>query len=129
MMFNDLRFIRFWFVLGWVFVIAAMVLSLMPLQQITMPSWNDKFEHAMGYLLLTLWFCGLYRRQRYWVVALWMFAMGILVEILQGMMHLGRQADIRDIYADILGIGLAVFLAITPLGRWPYWFEKLVPKA
>lgn len=129
MMFNDLRFIRFWFVLGWVFVIAAMVLSLMPLQQITMPSWNDKFEHAMGYLLLTLWFCGLYQRQRYWVVALWMFAMGILVEILQGMMHLGRQADIRDIYADILGIGLAVFLAITPLGRWPYWFEKLVPKA
>lgn len=129
MMFNDLRFIRFWFVLGWVFVIAAMVLSLMPLQQITMPSWNDKFEHAMGYLLLTLWFCGLYRRQRYWVVALWMFAMGILVEILQGMMHLGRQADIRDIYADIIGIGGAVFLAITPLGRWPYWFEKLVPKA
>ena len=129
MMFNDLRFIRFWFVLGWVFVVAAMVLSLMPLQQVTMPSWNDKIEHAMGYFLLTLWFCGLYRRQRYWVVALWMLAMGVLVEILQGMMHLGRQAEIMDIYADILGIGIAIFLAITPLGRWPYWFEKLVPKS
>lgn len=129
MMFNDLRFIRFWFVLGCVFVAAAMVLSLMPLQQVTMPSWNDKFEHTMGYFLLSLWFCGLYRRQRYWVVALWMFAMGVLVEMLQGMMHLGRQADIKDIYADILGIGIAIILAMTPLGRWSYWFEKLVPKA
>lgn len=128
MMFNDLRFIRFWLVLGWFFVAVAMVLSLMPLQQITMPSWNDKFEHTMGYLLLTLWFCGLYRRQGYWRVALWMLAMGVLIEILQGMMRLGRQADIQDIYADIFGIGAAIFLAITPLGRWPYWFEKLVTR-
>jgi hypothetical protein len=124
----DLRFGRFWFVFGWVFVATAMVLSLIPSRTIPMPSWNDKFEHALGYLLLTLWFCGIYRRRSYGFVALWMLAMGILVELLQGMMHLGRKADIHDVYADILGIGIAVLLALTPLGRWPFWLEKLVPK-
>ena len=54
--------------------------------------------------------------------------MGVLVEVLQGMMQLGRQADIYDVYADIVGISGAVLLALTPLGRWPNWVEKLIPK-
>ena len=125
---GDLRFSWMWLVLGWVFVIAAIALNLMPLQTISMPSWNDKFEHTLGYLLLTFWFCGIYQRNRYWLIASWMLGMGVLVEVLQGMMHLGRQADIYDVYADIVGISGALLLALTPLGRWPYWVEKLLSK-
>jgi VanZ family protein len=128
-MLQDLRFGRFWLVFGWLSVAAAMVLSLIPIATVTMPNWNDKLQHAVGYFLLTFWFCGIYPRRNYWIVGLAMMGMGIVVEILQGAMQLGRQADTRDLVADAVGIVPALLLALTPLGRWPRWLEAFVPRA
>jgi VanZ family protein len=129
MMLQDLRFGRFWLVFGWLSVMVAMILSLAPTTVVELPDWNDKVEHCLGYFLLTFWFCSIYPRQRYWVVGLYMLGMGILVEVLQGVMQLGRQADVRDLVADVIGIAPALLLALTPLGRWPRWFEALVPRS
>ena len=82
----------------------------------------------LGYFLLTFWFCGIYPRRSYWKVGLAMLGMGLLVEILQGAMHLGRQADVRDLIADVIGIAPAILLSLTPLGRWPRWLEVLVAR-
>ncbi len=122
----DLRYGRFWLIFGWVSVAAAMFLSLMPITMAKMPDWNDKVEHAFGYFLLTFWFCGIYPRNRFWVVALSMLGMGAAVEVLQGAMQLGRHADVRDLLADIIGIVPAVLLALTPLNHWPRWIEALI---
>ena len=127
-MLQDLRFGRFWLVFGWVSVAAAMVLSLVPVTTVQLPDWNDKYEHAAGYFLLTFWFCSIYPLQRSWVVGLAMMGMGLLVEILQGLMQLGRQADAMDLVADAIGIVPALLLALTPLRRWPRWLEALVPR-
>lgn len=124
----DLRYGRFWLVFGWVSVTVAMILNLAPATIVEMPGWNDKVEHSLGYFLLTLWFCGIYPRKRFWVVMLAMFGMGIAVEILQGAMHLGRHADVRDLVADLGGIVPAVLLALTPMGHWPRWIEALIPR-
>ena len=125
-MLSDLRYGRFWLVFGWVSVAAAMVLSLMPPAVVELPDWNDKLEHAAGYFLLTFWFCGIYPRHRYWAVGLAMLGMGILVEVLQGVMHMGRQADAKDLLADLIGIVPALLLSLTPLRYWPRWIEALV---
>lgn len=128
-MLSDLRFARFWLVFGWVSVLAAFYFSLAPVSQLKLPDWNDKIEHSAGYFLLTFWFCGIYPRQRYWKVGLAMLGMGALVEIMQGLMHMGRHADVQDLVADLAGIVPALLLALTPLGRWPRWLEALVPRA
>ena len=128
-MLSELRFARFWLVFGWVSVALAMYLSLAPITAIRVPDWNDKIEHCLGYFLLTFWFCGIYPRSHYWKVGLAMLGMGVLVEVLQGAMQLGRQADLMDIVADIAGIVPAVLLALTPLGRWPRWVEAVIPHA
>jgi VanZ family protein len=129
MMLPDLRYGRFWLIFGWVSVLAALYLSLAPITEMNLPAWNDKLEHAFGYFLLTFWFCGIYPRRQYWLVGLAMFGMGILVEVLQGAMQLGRQADVRDLIADTIGIVPAMLLSLTPLGRWPRWLEALVVRA
>lgn len=116
---------RLWLVLGWIAVIVALVLNLMPSVTLHGVPLNDKIEHTVGYLLLTLWFCGIYPRARYWVIALGFLVMGIVVEILQGAMHWGRSEDFRDVIADMVGIALGLGLAAAGLSQWPRWIEQL----
>jgi VanZ family protein len=79
---------------------------------------NDKFMHVAGYFSLTFWFTGIYPRSRYTTIAGLLFAMGIAVEVLQGLMHIGRTADIRDIAANSIGIAFGITGAIALLGGW-----------
>jgi hypothetical protein len=56
-------------------------------------------------------------------------AIGGVIELLQGAMGLGRDAEWLDLVADTLGVALGLVLVLTPLGRWARWFESLVAKA
>lgn len=124
---SDLRHARIWSGIGWVGVIAATTLSLMPHTVLHGNSLNDKLEHAAGYALLTIWFCGIYPRSRYWVVAAGFLLMGITIEALQGGMRWGRQGDVYDVYANAAGIALGVLLArVTPAGHWARRVETLL---
>lgn len=127
-MLQDLRFARFWLVFGWISVIAALIVCILPARMVEVPGVNDKFEHALGYVLLTLWFCGIYPRRKYWAIALGYLLFGILIELLQGAMNWGRHADIHDVYADAAGIAIGLIIALTPVGRWPKWIEALIPR-
>ena len=124
-MLTDLRFARFWLVCGWLSVAAALVVCLLPPRMVAVANVNDKVEHTAGFVLLTLWFCGIYPRSKYWRIVLCYLLFGVLIELLQGAMHVGRNADIHDVYADTTGVVLGVVLALTPLGRWPKWIEAL----
>lgn len=124
---KSLRFARMWLVIGWVAVFVALYLNLMPARMLTVTVVNDKFEHTLGYVLLTTWFCGIYSRSRYWLIAAAFCVMGVLVEVLQGAMHVGRMADVRDVIADVFGIVIGLGLSLTLLGEWPRWLETLIP--
>ncbi len=66
-----LAYPRFWFFAGVTLVIAVLIGSLLPGDYVARAMvWNDKVTHALAYTGLTLWFTGVYARQRYPWVAL-----------------------------------------------------------
>jgi VanZ family protein len=123
-----LRFPHVWLALGWLFVALALFFSLIPNGIPGTEHLNDKFMHVCGYLALTLWFTGIYRRSRYLLIAFGLLIMGILVELLQGAMNVGRMAEVRDVYADGIGIAMGVALALAVVGGWAQrvesWFRS-----
>ena len=112
-----------WLGLGWTFIVCAITLSLIPGQKLPHTGVSDKFEHALAYALLTLWFAGIYPRSSYWRVGIGMFALGIAVEIAQGAMPFGREMDFRDVVANSIGIALGLVTAYVGLGGWAQRIE------
>lgn len=127
-MLRELRFARFWLFGGLIAALAAFVVCILPAPMVELPGANDKVEHMLGYVLLTLWFCGIYPRSKYWIIAVAYLAFGVSIELVQGAMNWGRHADLKDVYADASGIVVGLLLGLTPLRRWPLWLEAWVPR-
>jgi len=124
-----LRFPRLWLGLGWAAVVFAIVVCLVPVTKLPNANLSDKTEHFTAYLLLSLWFAGIYPRTRYWVIASGLLALGVLIEFAQGAMHLGRHADALDVVANSTGIIAGLTLSWLGLGGWAQWVELLLSKA
>ena len=124
-----LRHPRLWLVSGWTLVILSFIANLVPAHDLPqMGGISDKFEHAVGYLVLALWFAGIYPKSRYPLIGFALLIMGIVIEALQGAMHVGREADLRDVYANIVGIVCGLTLALAWLGGWAQRLESLTRK-
>lgn len=114
-----LRHPRVWLVSGWTLVILAIIASLVPSHDLpTLGGISDKWEHVVGYGVLTLWFAGMYPKSHYPMIGFALLVMGIVIEGLQGAMHVGREADLRDVYANTLGVVCGLTLALAWLGGW-----------
>lgn len=125
----SLRFPRLWLGLGWFAVALAILVCLVPTSQLPQPpNLSDKTEHFIAYLLLSVWFAGIYSRNRYWVIALGLMIMGVLIEFAQSTMGLGRYGDIRDVIANCSGVLAGLLLCWFGLGNWIQWVESLVSK-
>src|SRR3954449_8890448 len=66
----------------------------------------DKAEHAAAWAVLTGAGLLLSTRRR-WAIGVFAFGFGVVIEVLQATMGLGRDGDWRDLVADSLGIGAA----------------------
>lgn len=125
-----LRHGRAWLVISWTIVAIAVIFCLLPMNRLPLPSsLNDKMEHTVAYVLLSLWFAGIYPRSRYPIIAISLFFMGVGIEFAQGAMHLGRQADFRDVIANSSGIVVGLMLAFVGLGGWAQWVESWVRRS
>ena len=124
----SLRYPRLWLTLGWAAVIFAIVVCLVPVSQLPQPGVSDKTEHFLAYLLLSLWFGGIYPRSRYWIIGIGLCVMGIAIEFAQGAMQLGRQADAADVFANSTGIVAGLVLCLIGLGGWAQRVESLLSK-
>lgn len=114
-----LRYPRLWLLSGWTLVVLAIIVSVLPVHRLPHPSGvDDKVEHMVGYAVLSLWFAGIYPKSRYMIIAIGLFVMGVAIEWAQGAMHLGRQADVRDVVANTAGILSGLTLALVWLGGW-----------
>lgn len=119
----NLRLARLWWAVGWGMVLYITVCCLEPARYVPNLHLWDKAEHALAFFGMSLWFGGLVRRSRYPVIAALMLVFGGAIEIAQGVMGLGRDADILDWVADAVGIASALSLLYLGLGGWARWIE------
>jgi len=98
--------------------VLLLVLSLLPGDVVPSPfAHADKLEHIAAYAVLSVLWAGTLSAWRVapgpvWsIAALSAFGFGLVIELLQGVMQLGRIADCGDLLANALGIllGYVVF--------------------
>jgi VanZ family protein len=119
----SLRFPRLWSALGWLLVIGVVVGSLLPGSSIEFVTVDDKLLHAGTYTLLMLWFSGLYRRGLYVVIAAALAALGVALDLLQGLTST-RSFDWYDVVADFGGVLVGCALAFWVVGGWCERIER-----
>jgi VanZ family protein len=120
----ELRYGRLWMLGGICLLIGITLLSLMPGEQLpTVRVW-DKLLHILAYVALAFWFASITVRRSHAWVATGLMVYGVLIELTQGQMSLGRQADLFDLGANAVGIAGGLLIALTPLGRWASWLES-----
>jgi VanZ family protein len=120
----NVRYGKLWLAAGWALIISAVIVCLLPAQELPTTGLSDKWEHFVCYAVLTSFFAGLYPRTSYWKIVLSFIAMGIAIEFAQGAMHLGRQADITDVIANSIGVVIGLLLSLAGLGRWAQWIDS-----
>ena len=116
----------FWYVCGVAMVIIVLVTCLVPSEALPSVNLNDKLEHMTAYLGLAVWFGGLLPPRRYFGLLLCLLALGAGIEILQGMMNLGRNAEWKDFFADAAGALLGLLICLAGLRHWASWIELRV---
>jgi hypothetical protein len=121
---TTLRHARLWYLLGIGLTLTVIVASLVPARDLPHVRVSDKVEHFVAYGSLALWFGGLLPLRKYPWLALALLALGGGIEITQGLMGLGREADWRDFYADAWGTALGLGLCLAGLRHWVRWLEQ-----
>ena len=115
-MLKPLRRARLWLALWWCGVAAVVLCSLVPaflLPQV--PSGGDKLEHFSAYALLAAAAVQLFTARQALVRAgTGLVAMGIALEIAQGLFTTTRQMDLHDAMANTLGVVAGLLTLLAP---------------
>lgn len=114
-----------WYIIGVLMTLFVIVSCLVPARDLPRLPISDKIEHALAYFGLAAWFGGLLRLRDYGWLVLALLALGAGIEVAQGAMGLGRTADIKDFYADAVGVAIGVGLCLLGLRHWAVWMERL----
>ena len=109
--------------LGWLLVLGVIVGSLLPGPSLPDVAFNDKLQHAGAYCLLMVWFAGLYRHGLYPLIAAGLFALGLGLDLLQGLTST-RSLELTDIAADLAGIAVGFAISQWLLGGWCQRLEQ-----
>ena len=125
-----LRHVRRWQMASLVILLVVLIAALMPavwywddrVKGLAFFQSVDKWMHGVTFLILTVWFAGLYRTQSYWRVALGLLAFGLFIELCQRMVSY-RTADWLDVGADAAGIVAGLVIALAGMGGWGLRFE------
>lgn len=113
-----LRYPRVWLAAGWGLVAAVCGGSLLPATTVgAVGTIHDKLLHAGSYLVLMLWFAGLYPRRRHGMIAALLLGLGVVLELLQGTVT-SRQAEAMDVVANAAGLLTGLALSMFLLEGW-----------
>ena len=121
----ELRYARAWRAASIALLVSVLAATLMPAiwfdsSRVQVASWlahADKWTHLLAFVVLTVWFAGLYRRRSYWRPALGLLAFGALIELCQGAVGY-RSAEWLDLAADGAGILAGLGIAWLGAGGW-----------
>jgi hypothetical protein len=113
---RKLKFIKVWLAIGFLLigVICFLTLTPSPPDMGDFPE-SDKIGHLAAYSIMMLWFGFIYvHRKRYIRVGLAFIAMGIVLEMIQGMLGY-RSFSCLDMGANACGVMIGWLLAKTRL--------------
>jgi glycopeptide antibiotics resistance protein len=124
---RPLRFIYWWLSGGILLIAATAYLTLSPMSVLgdLATSVSDKFGHFIAFFVMMSWFCGVYPRGNWRLVALALLVFGIAIELVQGQLPY-RSAEVADVMFDALGIVIGWFFAGLGFGRWTQMIETTV---
>ncbi|WP_090836376.1 VanZ family protein [Olleya namhaensis] len=100
------------------YTVVIIVLSLATISDISIiPDNNDKVNHAIAHFIFVgLWFLSFYfylnksKKQALKMAFISAFLFGIVIEILQHTLTESRQADYKDVIANVVGALIAVLI-------------------
>ena len=128
---GKLRFTLYWTLIGVVYVAAVAYMSLVPdppSDVLPFPE-SDKVVHLSVYAFLMLWFGQIYHeRPVALLIASGLVALGILLEILQGVSGC-RTFGYMDITANTLGVIFGFSIARTRFGGLLYGLEMFLVRS
>lgn len=114
-----MTFNRFLWLVGFLLIGVVLYYCLIPGPQVPKMPFNDKIEHFAAHFALAAWFAGLVPRRGWWKILLGLVVLGVSIEIAQGLMHDGRDADFRDELANFCGAVAGLGASWVGLARWP----------
>jgi len=120
---RPLRFRYLWLFGGLCLIGLVLYTTLMPSSALPITVTNDKAAHAITFVILMVWFCGIFKLRFVPLVAVALLLFGILIELLQQSLAY-RSAELADGLADIAGIALGWVLAVSGLQHWVEWVES-----
>ncbi len=82
----------------------------------------DKWLHCITFVILAVWFAGLYRPGSYWRIGVGLILFGLFIEACQQLVAY-RSAEMFDVAADIAGIVVGLVIAAAGLGGWSLRLE------
>ena len=92
------------------FITFISLVSLKGMTQIKMEN-SDKLGHFLAYFLLSLsWFSALKNKFNNNLIIILLISYGIIIEVLQEVLTVHRQADFKDVLANSIGVILAYLL-------------------
>ena len=115
---QPLKFRRLWVTLGVALLVLVIYLCLEPADGGGASRINDKLAHFLAFFALAGWFAALVERRFYWLIALGMLSVGGLIEVAQGLMALGRTADLLDFVADGAGVSAGILINLLIRDSW-----------
>ena len=126
----ELHYGRVWRGVSIVLLILVLAATLMPaiwfwsdrVRLLSIIGGVDKWAHFGAFLVLALWFSGLYRVRSYWRIAIGLLAFGVLIELCQRAVGY-RSAEWLDVVANVLGITTGLLLGWLGFGGWCQRFE------
>jgi VanZ family protein len=120
----DLRSGSRWLWTGVAVVAAVLLVSLLPLDTKSLEvTYIDKFLHLIAFMLLMIFLGGIIVKQFHWLLFLFLYAFGALIEALQILVP-GRAAEVADLLADFAGLTLGWLLIAYVLADWCLWLER-----
>ena len=126
-----LRYVRRWQIASAFLLISVLASTLMPAAWFwsssrDVGSWFidvDKWLHGITFVILAVWFAGLFRTRSYWKIGVGLILFGLFIEGCQQLVTY-RSAEMFDVAADIIGIVIGLVIAGAGLGGWSLRLES-----
>lgn len=130
-----LRYVRRWQIASAFLLIFILASTLMPAGWFWSGSRDlggwfidvDKWLHGITFVILAVWFAGLYRPRSYWKIGVGLILFGLLIEGCQQLV-VYRSAELFDVAADIVGIIIGLVIAGAGFGGWSLRLEDWLVK-